>query len=256
MRISVSLVKYRELDSLIHNLNPKVKIISLLLFILSVILNHPYSSINLIWYFILILTLIFLSKIPMMFFLKNAMAVIPFIAIMGIFIPIFTKGESVQEFALGPLMITISDKGILLYINILFKSYLCFTTVLLLITTTKPTDLFWAFGRLKVPSIFIMILVLMYRYISLIREDLTKTKQAMQSRTIKCPVWYRIKTLANMLGTLFFRTYEKAETVYYAMTVRGFNGYAKTMNISERVRKIDLCFLFVIIILLGFINII
>jgi cobalt/nickel transport system permease protein len=38
------------------------------------------------------------------------------------------------------------------------------------------------------------------------------------------------KTLANIVGTLFLRSYERGEDVYLAMCARGFDGKIRTLH--------------------------
>jgi len=41
---------------------------------------------------------------------------------------------------------------------------------------------------------------------------------------------WQLKTMGNMIGTLFVRSYERGERVYSAMLARGYNGQTKTLR--------------------------
>ena len=41
---------------------------------------------------------------------------------------------------------------------------------------------------------------------------------------------WQIKTVGNMIGTLFIRSYERGERVYASMVARGFDGHSRTLD--------------------------
>jgi cobalt/nickel transport system permease protein len=64
----------------------------------------------------------------------------------------------------------------------------------------------------------------MYRYLFLLEDQLLRTKRAFESRNINKNGFKNIRALSNVLGTLFIRTYERAERIYMAMCARGYDG--------------------------------
>jgi len=65
--------------------------------------------------------------------------------------------------------------------------------------------------------------------------------------------WLHIKALANMIGVLFMRAYERGEGVYLAMCSRGFDGQIRTFD-QPRLVKRDVYFGLSVIMLLAFIR--
>lgn len=256
--------KYSDLDSLIHKLDPRIKIITLFVFIFFVIftpLEVPrYLSVTsrFSWgllltglitfalYGTLIAILIILSKVPLTFILKRSLVIIPFVLMTAIFIPFFKKGEIAGGYSFGTFKVTLTYDGIMIFWNVLVKAYLCILSMILLVASTKLSNLLKALEKLRLPPIFIMILSFMYRYIFVVVDELMKMRQAKEARTINGSRWLHFKTLTNMIGVLFVRTYERAESVYLAMCARGFDGSIKTIN-SFHLKMKDLCFLVVII---------
>jgi cobalt/nickel transport system permease protein len=149
--------------------------------------------------------------------------------------------------------------------------------MILLIASTDFNRLLKAFQRLRCPGLFIMLLSFMYRYIFVITDELMKMNQARDSRSagiLRYPPcsagylfkaghwkagvcnwlwlksspaagrWFQVKVLANMLGVLFVRAYERGENVYLAMCSRGFRGKIITLHKAHLKIK-DLCFLVV-----------
>jgi len=68
------------------------------------------------------------------------------------------------------------------------------------------------------------LLSFMYRYLFLLEDQLLRTKRAFESRNINKNGFKNIRALSNVLGTLFIRTYERAERIYMAMCARGYDG--------------------------------
>ena len=234
--------KYSEIDSYVHNLDPRVKCISGVFFILAAIFTKPASFLSFALYALLIAILIYLSKIPINFILKKSLAIIPFVLMIAIFIPFFKEGKVAGAYSFGTFKLTVTYSGLSIFWNVLIKAYLSILCVITLMASTKFTDLLKALEKLKVPNIFIMIISFMYRYIFVIIDELMKMNQAREARSINTSKWFHVKTLANMLGVLFIRSYERAEVIYIAMCSRGFTGTINTLD-TFQIKKRDFFFI-------------
>lgn len=184
--------KYSDLNSPIHKINPKVKVIGALGYILLIIfVPLPYFS----FLVPLLLLLIFLSKVPLVYFFKRSLVITPFIL-------------------LGKW-------------DILLRGYISILTFVLLSSTTRFRDLLMTLQYMGCPKLVIMIMAFMYRYIYVLIDELMCMKQAKDSRTLRQNKWFEIKALSNLIGVFFVRSYERAERVYIAMCSRGFKGEIK-----------------------------
>jgi len=158
------------------------------------------------------------------------------------FIPFFKEGNIVARYSLGAFNLSVTHEGLMIFWNILIKSYLIVLNMILLSASINFSDFLKALEDLKIPRIFVMISSFMYRYIFLLEDELMKMKQAKDSRSISSSRWLNIKVLANMLGILFIRAYERGENVYLSMCSRGFDGRARTLN-SFQLKIADFIFL-------------
>jgi cobalt/nickel transport system permease protein len=124
---------------------------------------------------------------------------------------------------------------------------------MIVLTTTIPfSRLLKALGALKCPRMIILVLSFMYRYVFVIEDEFIKMRQAKLSRVVHVSWSREIKTLVNMLGILFLRSYERAEAVYLAMCSRGFNGGPVVICPHEfRLTAKDIAFLMTIVIYLA-----
>ena len=238
--------EYSKINSFIHRLDPRIKIIGLLFFILLVVFTQPNSIFAFALYGIVISILILLSKVPIKHLLKRSLVIIPFVLTIAIFIPFFKKGRVAGGYSFGTLKLTVTYDGLMILWNVTVKAILSVLCTILLITTTRFSDLLKALEKLKCPRLFTMVLSFMYRYIFVIEDELMKMRQAKESRSVGGSRWFHTKVLANMLGVLFIRAYERGENVYLAMCSRGFDGQIRTMN-DFRLKMTDFCFLFILI---------
>jgi cobalt/nickel transport system permease protein len=82
----------------------------------------------------------------------------------------------------------------------------------------------------------------MYRYVFVLGDELMRMKCARDARSFGGNSKWHIKTIGNIIGMLFIRTYERGERVYIAMVSRGFSGNIKISK-DLHVKKLDLCFM-------------
>lgn len=261
--------EYSSINSFFCRLEPIVKIVSIFGLIISIIITKtaPENSaihgrdewckvfVVLCLYGIITVCLIFLSKIPFLFIVKRSVTIIPFVLIAALSIPFIKQGKIFWEYHLGGVKLTLSYEGIFIFLNILIKAFLSIVCMVLLIAGTKFTELIKGFEILKFPKVILMIISFMYRYIFVVQDELMQMLRAKRLRSIKISVWFNIKVLANMSGFLFIRAYERSEAVYFAMCSRGFNGSIQTTADWIRLRKKDLIFLCVFMVILIFVKI-
>lgn len=245
--------KYSDLPSFIHRIDPRIKIVTFFVFILFVIFTKPISFFTFALYGALIFFLILLSKVPLCFVFKRSLVIIPFVLMIAIFIPFLKRGEVQGGYSLGTLKLTVTYGGLVIFWNVLVKSYLSILCMILLSTTTGFPILLKGIEKLRCPKIITMILAFMYRYIYVLGDELMRMKRAKDSRTVGGRKWLHIKALANMIGVLFMRAYERGEGVYLAMCSRGFDGQIRTFD-QPRLVKRDVYFGLSVIMLLAFIR--
>ncbi len=222
--------QYSDRDSFIHRLDPRTKFITTLLFILVVVLTPPSSWPVFALYFALIVILLLLSKLPITFVLKRSLVIIPFVLLIAIFIPFFKEGEVAGSYNIWLWQVSVTHSGIQVLLNVLAKAWLSILSLILLTSTTRLANLLKGLEQLRVPRVMIMILSFMYRYIFVLVDEVMRMKQARDSRNFGGKRLWQIRTLGNMIGTLFIRSYERGERVYAAMVARGFDGQSRTLD--------------------------
>lgn len=102
------------------------------------------------------------------------------------------------------------------------KSNLCILTLLLLTWTTPFHELLGELRRLRLPSVMLTTLALMYRYLPVLAEESNRMQRARASRTFvpgRRLVW---RSLTTIIAKLFVRSADRAERIYLAMCSRGW----------------------------------
>lgn len=247
--------KHSNLNSPVHRLDPRAKVIGFVGVILFVMFTKPTSFNAFLSYAIILLGLILIARIPLWFVLIRSLTIIPFVLMIAMFIPFLKKGEIAGGYSLGSLTIIVTYDGLMVFWNVLIKAYLSILCMILLMSTTRFAILLKALEKLRLPQIIVMVLSFMYRYIFVIFDQLMKMKRAKESRSVFGSRWFHAKALANMLGVLFLRSYEKGETIYLAMCSRGFSGGITTLD-QLTFKKTDLLFLAAIFLILVSIRVI
>jgi len=233
--------QYSDRDSFIHRLDPRAKLVTTMLFILAVALTSPTMWMVFIIYFCLISILILLSKVPVFYVVKRSLVIIPFVLLIAVFIPFFKEGEVAGSYNVWLWQVSVTYSGLQVLGNILAKAWLSILSLILLTSTTKYASLLMGMEQLHMPRVMVMILSFMYRYIFILVDEVMRMKQARDSRNFGGSRLWKMKTIGNMTGTLFIRSYERGERVYAAMLARGFDGQCRTLD-RLNFRLADTCF--------------
>jgi len=221
--------RYSDLDSFIHRLDPRTKLITTLAFILVVVVTPLTKWQAFAGYSVLIISLVLLSKLPLLYVVKRTLIIIPFILLIGIF-NLFKPGEIVASLSIWHWQVSVTQEGLLVFWSVLIKAFLSILSLILLSSTTKFTQLLKGLEQLRMPKIMVMTLSFAYHYIFLLVDEAMRMRRARESRNLGGKRVWQIKTLGHMVGTLFLRSYERAERVYAAMVSRGYEGHIRVLN--------------------------
>ncbi len=221
-------------NTFVHRLDPRIKLVATMLFLFTVISFSKYEIFALAPFFLYPVFLMTLGEIPFMFIFKKVILVSPFAVFIGIFNPLL---DSEQIFIFNGFAVS---AGWLSFISILIKFTLTVSTALLLIATTSFPGVCHGLRRLGLPAIFVSQMLFLYRYIFVLMEE---TMRILRAKNMRSPEKRQtdIKTFIRLTGTLFIRTIERAERVYFAMLSRGFDGDMPALR-RFQIKAADLVF--------------
>jgi cobalt/nickel transport system permease protein len=224
--------KYSEGNSIIHRLDPRTKLVATLAFIALVVLLPSASWLTYGLYFITVVALIIISRVPVTYVFKRSLIIVPFVLMIALFIPFFKEGTEAFSFNILSWHLSVTYEGLETLGSVMAKAWLSILFLILLTSTTTFSNILKALEHLKMPRVLVMIMSFMYRYIFVLTDEVMRMKQARDSRNFGeggRRLW-QIRTVGNMIGTLFIRSYERGERVYAAMVARGFDGHSRTMD--------------------------
>lgn len=224
--------RYREGTSLIHRLDPRLKLLGTLAFIL-VVTNIPAQG----WPAFLLmaglaLLLVRLAEIPLLEALKRSSIALPFAGVVALSIPFTRAGTVLWQTHLGSWALTVTDAGLALFLSVVVKAWLAVLMSSLLVGTTPFPQLLKAMRALHVPAPLVSTISFMYRYLFVLVDEAMRLQTAREARSVGSgrTVWWRARVLGGMIGSLFIRSYERSERIYAAMLSRGFAGEIRSLD--------------------------
>ena len=170
--------------------------------------------------------------------MKRSLLVTPFL--LAALPLLFTSPPPYYEIGLGNWhSVQVSIDGLMRFLSISFRAWLSVLAAVLFTATTRFSDLATALHQLKVPSLFIAILSLMWRYLFVMINQVRRMLHARASRSASAldqrrsggTLAWRARVTGGMAGSLFLRSIERSERVYASMLSRGYDG---TLPASER----------------------
>lgn len=169
-------------------------------------------------FFIILLILIKLSQLPYRTVFLRSLVEIPFV-LFALLMPFFGTGAKVQFLGLE-----LYEAGLWAGAGIVAKGTIGVVTAIILSGSTSARDILGGLEKLRVPAPLVSIATFMLRYLNVINDELGRMKIARESRGFEERGLKSWRILAQTVGALFIRSYERGERVYLAMLSRGFAG--------------------------------
>ncbi len=243
----ITLGQYFPIDSPLHRMDPRTKIILLVFQIVTIFLaSNVYTYV-----FVTLFTLgiICLSNVPIKLYfrgLKPILFVIVFTAVLNVFL---TPGTKVYLFGYGTPMtweglILAGKMALRLILLIIASSALTYTTSPIVLTDGIE-KLLKPLSKLKLPTYELaMMMSIAIRFIPTLIEETDKISKAQKARGADFEsgnVIRRVKALAPMLVPLFISAFRRADELAVAMESRCYQGGEKRTRLNEiHFSKIDL----------------
>lgn len=207
-------------DSPPHRIDPRIKLVTTIIFIASVVSFGRYAVLELIPFFSFPIILIIMGELPAVYILKKVFIISPIAVLLGIFNPVFDRSVI---YTVGSIGIT---GGWISFISILIRFTLTVMSAFALVMLTGFDSVCLALERLKVPKPFIVQLMFLYRYMFVLTEESERVKRARTLRSFSSREM-NFKTFVSIVGHLLIRTLDRAERIYRAMCCRGFDGHIR-----------------------------
>jgi len=226
--------KHSGLDSAIHRLDPRLKLLLTFLFLTLVSATANIKLFPL--YFLVVILLMVFSKVPAGFYFKKLLLVTPLALILALFIffSYFFQERLSFSWATLSTYYPIYDR----LISMIAKIYISFMAITVMISCTHFNDLLWGLRKFHLPMVVTTLSRLVYTYTFVFIDELHRTLRAYHSRT---PVRRisRMKVYGHIAGAILLRSIDRSDYIYKAMISRGFDGNFPDGN-SNRLKMGDL----------------
>ncbi|MBW1997133.1 MAG: cobalt ECF transporter T component CbiQ [Deltaproteobacteria bacterium] len=210
---------FTEGNSLIHRLDPRVKVVVATLLSIVVAVSESFEA--LVPAMGMSLLLVAFARINPRELIKRVLIVNGFILFLWLFLPFSMNGRVV--FSIGPL--AASSEGIWYSTLITLKSNIILLTLMSLIATSSVFSLGRALDRLFLPSKLVILIFFTYRYIHVIYQEYLRLLNAIKIRGFRpANNLHTYKTYAYLVGMVLVKSHDRGERVKAAMVCRGFKG--------------------------------
>ena len=204
-------------DSPVHRLNPLCKLLVTVFYIAAVV-SFPKYDLSALVVMVLYPVLLFQAAgIPVGLCFHKLRIVLPLVCAVGLVNPFLDHTPLTQ---MGGFVIT---GGMVSMVTLMLKGVFSLMASFLLIATTSIDALCAALRKLHVPEMLVTLLLLTYRYIGVMLEQVAVMTQAYKLRA-PGQKGIHISAWGSFLGQLLLRSMDRAEELYSSMRLRGFRG--------------------------------
>lgn len=220
--MNISIGQYFASDSLIHRMDPRFKMVLMLAYIILIFF------IGSVWGYVLsvafTLAVIFLTKVPLRFFLKVLKPMI-FLIVLTFVMNLFAYGGNFRPSMEGLKMA--SRMAVRLILLVVGSQVLTLTTTTMDITSAME-DLLSPMKRLHFPVHELsMMMTIALRFIPTLLEETDKIIRAQKSRGADFEsgnLFQRAKAMVPLLVPLFVSSFRRADELAMAMEARCYRG--------------------------------
>lgn len=242
-------------DSIIHNLNGPVKLISAIIIIVFTVFSQQIIVPIIMEIFLLLI--LYLSKVSIKDVFKRIALLLPFGGVIIIFQPFIHPGNVLWAYS----WIQITDTGLNWAILLFGRLITSLTTIVILSSTSPMQEIVASFRKLKMPKELAMILSITVRFLFVFIDELTTIRNAQKSRNFNIhsklvPYRWIVRQVGYTIAMMFLKSYEQGERVHKSMISRGFSDTSQLFNEKTHLEKSDYIYLISIITLMIVIEVI
>jgi energy-coupling factor transport system permease protein len=230
MMDNVLIGKYIPRASIVHQMDPRSKLLLIFTFVMIVFLANNFLAYGIL--FLYTFVFISLTKVPFTYILKGLKPII-WIIIFTFILHILMTKEGDILFTIG--FLSIYEEGLrqAIFISLRFLLLVMMTSILTLTTTPiEVTDgmesLLQPFKRLGLPVHELALMMsISLRFIPTLMQETEKIMKAQTARGVEFtsgPLKERLKAVIPLLVPLFINSFKRAEELANAMEARGYRG--------------------------------
>lgn len=222
-------------DSVIHRINALPKFIMTIAYIAFVVSMGKYELSKLSIMVIYPLLMFELSETELKGFFVKLRYILPLVMAVGLINP-FLDTEVLLFIGTIPI-----SGGIISMLTLMLKGVFSLMASYVLVATTRFDAICASLRRLHIPSVMVTLMLLTYRYIHVMMEELSIMNSAYKLRA-PGQKGIHYKAWGSFLGQLFLRSMDRAEELFHAMRLRGFDENYRYVK-SRRIKPADIIYI-------------
>lgn len=203
-------------SSPIHALHPAAKLIATILYIMVTLSFGKYDLSGLVPMVLWPILLFQISGTEVRTCFYKLRIVLPLVMAVGLFNPIFDRAAVAQ---IGGVAVS---GGVISMLTLMLKGLFSLMASFLLMATTPIDLLCAALRRLHLPKMLVTLLLLTYRYVGVMTEELAVMTDAYLLRA-PGQKGIHISAWGSFLGQLLLRSMDRAQELYSSMLLRGYH---------------------------------
>ncbi|MCR5595814.1 MAG: energy-coupling factor transporter transmembrane protein EcfT [Lachnospiraceae bacterium] len=225
----ITIGQYYDEESVIHRLDPRVKLVATLVYIVAIFVVDSIAGYALVALFLA--ACIMLSKVPVKYIVKGLKPVMIILLLTVVFNMLLTPGETLFKFGI----INISKEGLKAGSTMALRLILLITGSSLMTLTTTPNNLTDGMEKLLNPLKYIkvpvheiaMMMSIALRFIPILLEETDIIMKAQMARGADFEsgnIFKRAKAMVPLLVPLFVSAFRRANDLAMAMEARCYRG--------------------------------
>lgn len=236
-------------DTMMHNLEGRIKLISILLIIIFCVFSD--RLIVSVVLEILLLFFMCLGRLPFKESFKRILLLLPFGGFIIIFQPFIHPGNVIWTYS----FLQVTDAGLNWTVLLMARLIVSLTAIVLLSSTSPMQEVVQSFRKLGMPRDLAMILSIMVRFLFIFYDELRIVREAQKSRNFdihnkELSYGWRLKQSGYSVAMMFLKAYEKGENVYLSMTSRCFSDNSNLYDAKTDIGRNELVYLGTIVIVI------
>lgn len=257
---NISLGRYIPTNSFIHKADPRIKFLTLVVFMVMIFLKFGSNGMNFLMYGIYAIIIFILMKLaklrisPLFKQLRSLWFMMLFLLIINVFS--YSGGGGSVLFNIGSL--EVKDQAIYQTLYIFIRLILMIALTTLLTSSTKPLDLTYALEWYMYPLKVIrfpvheiaMTISIALRFIPTLLDETGRIMRAQESRGVdfkKGKLSEKLRAIVALIVPLFVSALQRSDELANAMIARGYDPRAK----RTRYHVLKFSFMDVLILLFG-----
>jgi ABC-type cobalt transport system, permease component CbiQ and related transporters len=236
---NITLGRYLPLDTIIHTIDPRAKILALLVILVTVFFDSGFLGYGIIGVFCV--SVVLMAKLTITYILKSLRPMM-FMLIMLLVLNILIIKQGEILFTIGSFRVY--ENAVFQTIYVVVRLVLIISITTILTATTKPLDLTLGIESLLTPFKKIgfpahevaMVISIALRFIPTLMEETERIMKAQASRGVDFKegrLKEKITAIISLIVPLFISAFQRAEDLADAMESRSYNPEAKRTRYKQ-----------------------